>query len=92
VARGLPSAIEIVISQLAALTFAQDFGKPGGSRRQTPYFAPARRQWRGRIKFPIGDGVDRIGGLGQRARDAARNRQNRGLCQTKAASPMTMPA
>ena len=86
-ARGLPGTIKIVMDQFAALAFAKDLGKPVGGGDQTRNFAPVRRQWRGGLKFGIGDGVERIGGLGQRARNPARNRQNRGPGQSMAAEP-----
>ena len=63
------------MDQLAALAFAQDFGKPVGDGEQARNFAPAGRQWRCGFKLGIGDGFDCIGCLGQRARDPASNRQ-----------------
>lgn len=75
------------MNQLATLTFNQDLRKSVGGRHQTRDFAPAGRQWRGGRKFRIGDGVDRIGGLSQRACDSARNRQNRHRHQADGGEP-----
>ncbi len=53
-ARGLPRAVEIVMHQLAALAFADDFGKPVGGGHQARDFAAAWRQRRRGIKLGIG--------------------------------------
>ena len=75
-ARGLPCAIEIVIHQLATLTFADDVGKPVGRGYEARYLTAAGLQRRCGIQLDIGDGVDGIGHLGNGAHDSARDDQD----------------
>jgi hypothetical protein len=70
-AGGLPRAVKIVVHQLAALAFDEDVGKFIGGGHQARDFTASGWQRRGGLKFCIGQGIECIGRLRQRARYSA---------------------